>query len=53
MPRRTSSTSARLSTPTYLHNPLEAIIDAVDKIISGEIVHYVYDVAAQRLVRRD
>lgn len=33
--------------------PLEAIVDAVDKIISGEIVHYVYDVAAQRLVRRD
>ncbi|MDC7113658.1 hypothetical protein PQG75_09890 [Corynebacterium pseudodiphtheriticum] len=42
-----------MSTPTYLHNPLQAIIDAVDKIISGEIVHYVYDVAAQRLVRRD
>lgn len=33
--------------------PLEAIVDAVDKIVSGEIVHYVYDVAAQRLVRRD
>lgn len=53
MPRKTSFTSARLSTPTYLHNPLEAIIDAVDKIINGDIVHYVYDVAAQRLVRRD
>ena len=53
IPRRTSSTSARLSTLTYLHNPLEAIIDAVDKIINGDIVHYVYDVAAQRLVRRD
>lgn len=33
--------------------PLAAIIDAVDKIINGDIVHYVYDVAAQRLVRRD
>lgn len=52
-PGSTPSTSARLSTLTYLHNLLETNIDAVDKIINGDIVHYVYDVAAQRLVRRD